>query len=81
MPIWSGNIFALRQEWLRRQYRTGGRVVECAGLEIRYTVLPYREFESHPVRHKIKDLQIIQATRNSGFYYSLQGKFLSIFRN
>lgn len=26
--------------------RSGGRVVECAGLEIRYTVIPYRGFES-----------------------------------
>src|SRR5690606_28412961 len=30
--------------------RKGGRVVECAGLEIRYTVLPYRGFESLPFR-------------------------------
>ncbi|SCC95071.1 hypothetical protein THIX_70100 [Thiomonas sp. X19] len=30
--------------------RKGGRVVECAGLEIRCTVLPYRGFESHPFR-------------------------------
>lgn len=30
----------------------GGRVVECAGLEIRYTVIPYRGFKSHPFRHK-----------------------------
>ncbi len=28
----------------------GGRVVECAGLEIRCTGLPYRGFESHPFR-------------------------------
>src|SRR5581483_1947468 len=31
--------------------RRGGRVVECAGFEIRCTVLPYRGFESHPLRH------------------------------
>ena len=31
-------------------HRKGGRVVECAGLEIRCTVLPYRGFESHPFR-------------------------------
>ena len=31
--------------------RKGGRVVECAGLEIRYTVIPYRGFKSHPFRH------------------------------
>ena len=30
--------------------RRGGRVVECAGFEIRCTVLPYRGFESHPLR-------------------------------
>ena len=30
--------------------RKGGRVVECAGLEIRCTVIPYRGFESHPFR-------------------------------
>ena len=29
----------------------GGRVVECAGFEIRCTVSPYRGFESHPLRH------------------------------
>ena len=29
----------------------GGREVECAGLEIRYTVIPYRGFESLPFRH------------------------------
>jgi hypothetical protein len=28
-------------------------VVECAGLEIRYTVIPYRGFESHPLRQDI----------------------------
>lgn len=28
----------------------GGREVECAGLEIRYTGFPYRGFESHPFR-------------------------------
>ena len=28
----------------------GGREVECAGLEIRYTVIPYRGFESLPFR-------------------------------
>ncbi len=30
--------------------RRGGRVVECAGFEIRYTGLPYRGFESLPLR-------------------------------
>ena len=25
-------------------------MVECAGLEIRYTVIPYREFKSHSFR-------------------------------
>ena len=34
--------------------RKGGRVVECAGLEIRYTVIPYRGFESLPFRHPMK---------------------------
>ena len=29
----------------------GGREVECAGLEIRYTVIPYRGFKSHSFRH------------------------------
>lgn len=28
-----------------------GRVVECAGLEIRYTVILYRGFKSHSLRH------------------------------
>ena len=31
--------------------RRDGRVVECAGLEIRYTVIPYRGFESLSLRH------------------------------
>ena len=35
----------------RRPSRRGGRVVECAGFEIRYTVPPYRGFESLPLRH------------------------------
>ena len=33
------------------RHRRGGRVVECAGLEIRLRVLPYRGFESLPLRH------------------------------
>ena len=32
------------------QSRKGGRVVECAGLEIQYTFLAYRGFESLPFR-------------------------------
>src|SRR3954471_12098162 len=35
--------------------RRGGRVVECAGLEIRYTVIPYRGFESLPLRQDGRD--------------------------
>jgi hypothetical protein len=35
--------------------RKGGRVVECAGLEIRCTVIPYRGFESHPFRQNINE--------------------------
>ena len=31
----------------------GGRVVECAGLEIRCAGLPYRGFKSHPFRQFI----------------------------
>ena len=31
-------------------------MVECAGLEIRCTVIPYRGFESHPFRQGIKHL-------------------------
>lgn len=30
-----------------------GRVVECAGLEIRYTVIPYRGFKSLSFRQNI----------------------------
>ena len=33
--------------------RKGGRVVECAGLEIRCTGLQYRGFESLPFRHLV----------------------------
>ena len=37
--------------WVKRTaQRRGGRVVECTRLEIWRTVLPYREFESHPLR-------------------------------
>ena len=32
----------------------GGRVVEGARLESGYTAKPYREFESHPLRHLVK---------------------------
>jgi seryl-tRNA synthetase len=34
----------------RNRIWRGGRVVECAGLEIRCTGLPYRRFESDPLR-------------------------------
>ena len=37
---------------LTRSPRRGGRVIECAGFEIRCTVLPYRGFESHPLRQR-----------------------------
>lgn len=33
--------------------RKDGRVVECAGLEIRYTVIPYRGFKSHSFRQSL----------------------------
>ena len=36
--------------------RKGGRVVECAGLEIRYSGLRYRGFESHPFRHSFQQV-------------------------
>ena len=32
-----------------------GREVECAGLEIRYTVIPYRGFKSHSFRQVTDD--------------------------
>src|SRR5690606_15078184 len=35
-----------------RGSRKGGRVVECAGLEIRYTGFPYRGFEALPFRQR-----------------------------
>src|SRR5256885_13605739 len=34
----------------RNEFWRGGRVDECAGLEIRCTVIPYRRFESDPLR-------------------------------
>jgi hypothetical protein len=43
--------------------RKGGRVVECAGLEIRCTVSPYRGFESLPFRHRINDLEGSRGSR------------------
>ena len=33
------------------EFRRGGRVVECAGLEIQCTFSTYRRFESDPLRH------------------------------
>ena len=41
----SGRV-SLRNDRMRK----GGRVVECAGLEIQCWGLPNREFESHPFR-------------------------------
>ena len=35
-------------------------MVECAGLEIRCTVMPYRGFESHLLRH------VVKASENQG---------------
>lgn len=51
--------------------RKGGRVVECAGLEIRYTVIPYRGFKSHPFRHQIKRLPRSRALRKNSSLVSL----------
>ena len=42
----------------------GGREVECAGLEIRYTVIPYRGFESHSFRQ----IPIPDSLRTSGIF-------------
>ena len=38
-------------------------MVECAGLEIRCTVMPYRGFESHLLRH------VVSVTENSQYVY------------
>ena len=47
-------------------------MVECAGLEIRYTVIPYRGFESLPFRQDINDLGCFQEARsNAGFFVFL----------
>ena len=35
-------------------------MVECAGLEIQYTVLPYRGFESLPFRQKHSNASMIE---------------------
>jgi hypothetical protein len=45
----AADSFSIERECTLR-VRKGGRVVECAGLEIRCTVIPYRGFESHPFR-------------------------------
>lgn len=42
----------------------GGRVVECTGLEIRHTVMPYRGFESLPFRQINPSRQ-----RSLGFFF------------
>jgi hypothetical protein len=52
-------------------------VVECAGLEIQCTGLPYRRFESDPLRHirnRIKQLRDAVAKmrpRNRGYFFVL----------
>ncbi len=38
---------------LKRRIRRGGRVVECAGLEIQCTFSTYRRFESDPLRQQL----------------------------
>ena len=48
----------------------GGREVECAGLEIRYTVIPYRGFASLPFRHRLVDT-LKQASLGKLFSFSI----------
>ena len=43
---------------LQRFTRKIGRVIECAGLEIRYTLSGYRGFESLIFRKMIKESQM-----------------------
>ena len=45
---------------------TGGREAEGAGLENRYTVTPYREFESHPVRESECGIRNAEGVPHSG---------------
>ena len=45
----------------------GGREVECAGLEIRYTVIPYRGFISHPFRQFLEPVDSLVC----GFFASV----------
>ena len=40
----------------KKAKRKGGRVVECAGLEIQCTVTPYRRFESDPFRQEFNEI-------------------------
>lgn len=52
-------------------------MVECAGLEIRYTVIPYRGFKSHSFRHKQVRYCLMQCRifcflqKNQGFPVSI----------
>ena len=59
------------RQWLCRKkdrIRKGGRVVECAGLEIQCWGLPNREFESHPFRHVIKHLAVKISPLSGAFF-------------
>ena len=50
-------------------------MVECAGLEIRCTVMPYRGFESHLLRQFASD-HAIKTIAQATFFKSLSGDFL-----
>lgn len=65
-------------------------MVECAGLEIRYTVIPYREFKSHSFRQNIEpddstsfgfffifnDLRVFSVYRRSSQFVGIRIKLM-----
>ena len=56
--IWATKVSEFRYNAQLDSMRKDGREVECDGLEIRYTVFPYRGFESLSFRHsRIKRIQ------------------------
>jgi hypothetical protein len=71
----------LRAGILENSPRRGGRVVEGAALEKRYTVTPYRGFESRPLRHQCDRATLLPGRRSgsrlASVYSDACGKFRS----
>ena len=67
----------------KKESRRGGRAVEGARLEIVYTVIPYRGFESLSLRHISFSEVYLETTSGSGLfisYCSLTGMGIRFFQ-